>query len=215
MRSCAVVALFATFSFLGGQFPAFAQDTTAEVAVGGKEKIDRYGICRMVSNDGRDPVMVPLGSAAEWGSGQNSFLNNLAGMPGVKVSACGLTYAATAPENGYCSGISYGPCFFMGIDKARTWRDAGRDVYELRVGFSGGNAQIDWITPTGGMSITTKKSKFSSEFNKLPEVARIVGTNGHDPNALCAAAEGAGIYIYEFYDSVSVYTQKHNVEVCE
>ncbi len=59
-----------------------------QIAVGASQKVDRFGVCRVISNDGETPIMVPTGSIQQWSSGGNSFLENFSAMQGISVSGC-------------------------------------------------------------------------------------------------------------------------------
>ncbi|ATG47814.1 hypothetical protein CEW89_09710 [Celeribacter ethanolicus] len=63
----------------------------AMVAPGSSVTLDKHGTCRIVTNRGDAPIMVPANTPEEWSVGQTAFLNNLAGMNGVSVAACGVT----------------------------------------------------------------------------------------------------------------------------
>lgn len=94
------------------------------------ETINQFGTCRVVRNDGSIELMVPYGSAAEWSDGANSFLNNLGGMPGVKVSACGVGFAAASPYNATCVSPPYHAqlCIQKAVSNKATYESAGKNV---------------------------------------------------------------------------------------
>lgn len=73
--------------------PSQAQDATqaaiVSVDIGARQKIDKFGVCRVVGNSGGTKFMVPSGTEREWSSGPNAFLNNLTDMDGTAtVSPC-------------------------------------------------------------------------------------------------------------------------------
>lgn len=92
MTPIKLIAVFsaAAVSALSAQVVAQeVQPGIFKVPQGGSQKIDRFGVCRMIENGGNNPIMVPANSAQEWSSGARAFLANVGNMPGVKVSNCG------------------------------------------------------------------------------------------------------------------------------
>lgn len=71
--------------------PAAAQEVDPgifKIPPSAKVKIDRHNICRMVHNTTpSDTFMVGAGSASEWSSGPNAFLNVV--IPGLNIMTCG------------------------------------------------------------------------------------------------------------------------------
>ncbi|RWR32598.1 hypothetical protein D2T31_01055 [Sinirhodobacter populi] len=59
-----------------------------QVAAGATVTINEHGTCMKVTNGGSNPIMVPTRSANEWAAGANAFLNNVARMSQVGLSAC-------------------------------------------------------------------------------------------------------------------------------
>lgn len=59
-----------------------------KVAKGASQKIDRFGVCKVIKNDGANPIMVPAGSKEQWSTGGGSFLHNVSKMPGVSADGC-------------------------------------------------------------------------------------------------------------------------------
>lgn len=72
-------------------------ENIVQVPLGGAEEVDAHGICRKILNEGTNTILVPVRSAEEWSSGENAFLNNIAGMSG------SLSRAAGRPSSGCTS----------------------------------------------------------------------------------------------------------------
>ena len=60
----------------------------AMVAPGASVTLDKHGTCRVITNRGQAPIMVPANTAEEWSVGHTAFLNNISGMPSVSVGSC-------------------------------------------------------------------------------------------------------------------------------
>ena len=60
-----------------------------KVAKGASQKIDRFGVCKVIKNGGANPIMVPAGSREQWSVGNGSFHTNGQNMPGVTMADCG------------------------------------------------------------------------------------------------------------------------------
>ncbi|MBT0778435.1 hypothetical protein [Paracoccus sp. pheM1] len=61
-----------------------------KVAKGASQKIDRFGVCKVIKNAGANPIMVPAGTAQQWSTGKSAFLTNIANIPGVTVDSCDI-----------------------------------------------------------------------------------------------------------------------------
>lgn len=73
MRTNRVLLNFIALSFLAFASPALAENL-ATIERGATVKIDAFGTCRKVTNEGQVPVMVPYNAAQEWSVGANAFL---------------------------------------------------------------------------------------------------------------------------------------------
>lgn len=91
MKANKLLTAISAVAISAGASQAAAQEMPPgifQVAKGASQKIDRFGVCRVVKNDGAHPVMVPAGTPQQWGTGKGAFLNNISGMPGVSVADC-------------------------------------------------------------------------------------------------------------------------------
>lgn len=52
------------------------------------QKINRFGVCKLVKNRSGKSIMVPVGTKEEWSTGAKSFISNVGNMPGVGVGPC-------------------------------------------------------------------------------------------------------------------------------
>lgn len=71
---------------------ANGEENIVQVPLGGAQEVDAHGICRKILNEGTNTILVPVRSAEEWSSGENAFLNNIAGMSGVSIESCGPAF---------------------------------------------------------------------------------------------------------------------------
>ena len=83
----AMISLLACAAPAAGE----AQEMSAgifRVAPQDSQRVSRHGVCRIVTNRGGAPIMVPAGTPPEWFSGSASFISNVSAMPGVSVTPC-------------------------------------------------------------------------------------------------------------------------------
>lgn len=78
-----IAALFTCAAAL----PVAAQEVDT-IAPGKMGRIDRFNVCRYVTNNGAASIMVPSSITAEWSSGVAAFLQNTATMDRVSVARC-------------------------------------------------------------------------------------------------------------------------------
>lgn len=91
MKANKFIAAISTVIMAVGVSQAAAQEVQPgifQVATGESQKIDRFGVCRVIKNDGENPIMVPAGGEEQWSTGAGSFLQNTVNMPGVSVTTC-------------------------------------------------------------------------------------------------------------------------------
>ncbi|MEY8802206.1 hypothetical protein AB9K35_18160 [Leisingera sp. XS_AS12] len=81
------LALASSVATLGLAQIATAEDSV-RINAGKSAEIDMFGICKIVKNDGKTPINVPVHSRSEWSSGTGAFLNNIADMDSIYVSEC-------------------------------------------------------------------------------------------------------------------------------
>lgn len=106
MRILTTVALVAAFT--GAQVAAQeVQPGIFQVAAKSELKIDRHQTCRIIKNNGTNPVMVPTKTAQEWSTGTNAFLTNISNIPGVTATSCVRSFNPDSEYNFVCgSGIA-------------------------------------------------------------------------------------------------------------
>ncbi|MBE9637778.1 hypothetical protein [Salipiger mangrovisoli] len=105
----------------------------AMVAPGASVTLDKHGTCRVITNMGDAPVMVPANTPEEWSVGQTAFLNNLSGMSGVGVASCGLDLNMEN-EFAFICGSGYAQvCADALAFKAKAASDAGYTVHKIPV----------------------------------------------------------------------------------
>ncbi|GHG88176.1 hypothetical protein [Pseudodonghicola xiamenensis] len=88
---------------------AFAQEAAqlgAKVDPGTSVTLDKHGVCRVITNNGETPIMVPANLPREWYLGSNSFLKNLSRMDQVSVSSCGFDLNMDSPYTYMCGGTA-------------------------------------------------------------------------------------------------------------
>lgn len=91
----AVVAISAAaISVAAG--PAISQEVQAgifKVGNGETQKIDRFGVCRVITNSGNNPIMVPVGSKMQWFEGDGAFLKYITEMREISASSCSAGFS--------------------------------------------------------------------------------------------------------------------------
>lgn len=143
MKANKLLAAISAFAISAGVSEASAQEVQPgifQVAKGASQKIDRFGVCRLIKNSGENPVMVPAGSREQWSSGSGSFLSNWRNIPGLSVEDCGPWH-----EGRYL--VTYVRDLGRGTPTLHTWLDGT----ELRI--NGGTADIgpsDYYNPDTG-----------------------------------------------------------------
>lgn len=104
----------------------------AMVPPGATVKLDKHGTCRVITNMGNAPVMVPANTPEEWNVGQTAFLNHITAMNYLNVTACQLE--TSVDESTYCENSTDGV--------------VGNCGYDAMVSGAGGS----WGTTTKAMS---------------------------------------------------------------
>lgn len=112
---------------------AFAQEAAqlgAKVDPGTSVTLDKHGVCRVITNNGKNPIMVPANLPKEWYLGSNSFLENLSRMDKISVSSCGFDLNMDSPYTYMCgSGDAQACAQTLG----RLQREAGEAGNVVRV----------------------------------------------------------------------------------
>lgn len=91
MKANKILAAISAIAISVGAGQASAQEVQAgifKIATGASEKIDRFGVCRVIKNVGTHPIMVPTNTAQEWSVGASSFLQNITKMSGISATEC-------------------------------------------------------------------------------------------------------------------------------
>lgn len=105
MKAKKLLAIISAAAISVGVSQTSAQEVQTgifKVAKGASQKIDRFGVCKVIKNTSANPIMVPAGSKAQWSTGAGSFLNNTANMTGVAVQEClEACYVEREPAWGY------------------------------------------------------------------------------------------------------------------
>lgn len=86
----------------------------AMVPPGATVKLDKHGTCRVITNMGKAPVMVPANTPEEWNVGQTAFLNHITAMNYLNVTACQLE--TSVDESTYCENSTDGVVGNCGYD---------------------------------------------------------------------------------------------------
>ncbi|WP_112309329.1 hypothetical protein [Pseudogemmobacter bohemicus] len=85
-----IAAIFGVIVYTGTNQTSAQEmsDGIFQVANGESQKIDRFGVCRIVKNNGENPIMIPAGSREQWADGAGSFIGNISQMAGISAIAC-------------------------------------------------------------------------------------------------------------------------------
>lgn len=159
--------------------PLHAADQ-AEIARGQTVKIDAFGQCRNLTNNGADPVMVPYATAKEWSDGENAFLYEPRENVAVANCASGWTNAAaTYVTSFYCPNTHSRQ--FCGQMYSKAWAsDNGELIFAFANNDSGNSTPITsvmrndsgtvtqiadqsgtkWDQPTAGLAVSPDGSHF-------------------------------------------------------
>jgi len=201
MRTTKLLAAISAVAISAGASQAAAQEMQPGifmVAKDASQKINRFGVCKVVKNGGVHPVMVPAGTPQQWSTGKSAFLNNISGMPGVSVKGC------VVPKNvDGCHGS--GPSYFSCLGRFGSVRNDPSNppvhwaIFHNKAAhgpLSGGNDYIidvvDIPEPSGGYT------------------AKQIEDNTVTLEAFCSApGRQPGIYAYLFnYPDTNVSTAK-------
>jgi hypothetical protein len=163
----------------------------AMVNRGSSIRLDKHGTCRVITNKGGAPIMVPASTPEEWSVGQTAFLNNISSMLYVSVAPC----AAPAPASPLVVTVWDVDDLHSGhyfVDFVTKKNASGKpDSYFETPAFSGGDYGATLPFPT----VLCKRADGSPAIIRKP-----AGT--YDYNAVAATVWDGGDYT-KFYAEAS------------